>query len=284
GACRREVDNCLDGHPQRCTPGAPAAEACNGEDDDCDGTIDEGAGATTCGVGACVRRAECVDGVEDACVPGEPGVEVCNDADEDCDGRNDEDFLGEVVVTQYSTLWTYHEVCDGNRQRIGPDCNAAMNRFCNARPCRATGFGPVENSGDTSVVTCLSGVTAERVTYATLAAHHDVCDGNRERIGPACNAAIHRWCASRGFVSGFGPVESGPDFVFAVCVGPRAEVRGVTYAALSAQHGPCDGNGQRIGPDCNAAIHRWCRSQGFTSGYGPVENSGGDAAVTCVRQ
>ena len=84
-------------------------------------------------------------------------------------------------------------------------------------------------------------------------------------------------------MSGHGPVESGAADLTVACVGPGAEVRGVAYATLSGQHAPCDGARQRIGPDCNAAIHRWCRSQGFASGFGPVENSGGDATVTCVR-
>jgi hypothetical protein len=42
GACRRFVTSCVDGMPQECVPGAPAAELCNGIDDDCDGSTDEG--------------------------------------------------------------------------------------------------------------------------------------------------------------------------------------------------------------------------------------------------
>jgi hypothetical protein len=44
GACRQRTPFCVDGRPSLCTP-LPAAmdEACNGEDDDCDGRTDEGA-------------------------------------------------------------------------------------------------------------------------------------------------------------------------------------------------------------------------------------------------
>lgn len=38
GACQRTVDNCTDGQPRECTPGAPSPEICgNGIDEDCDG-------------------------------------------------------------------------------------------------------------------------------------------------------------------------------------------------------------------------------------------------------
>ncbi len=54
-------------------------EACNGEDDDCDGRIDEGV-LNSCG--------EC----------GDDPVELCNGADEDCDGRIDEGALNACGV------------------------------------------------------------------------------------------------------------------------------------------------------------------------------------------
>lgn len=73
---------------------------CNGEDDDCDGAVDEGAdGAAitrgcydgpegTAGVGACAEGVQrCVDGAFAAC-EGQvtPIDEVCDDVDDDCDG------------------------------------------------------------------------------------------------------------------------------------------------------------------------------------------------------
>jgi hypothetical protein len=76
------------------------AETCNGQDDDCDGDIDEDfavGDACAAGIGACLGRGETVctaDGRDVICdaVAGQPGVEVCNDADDDCDGAIDEDF------------------------------------------------------------------------------------------------------------------------------------------------------------------------------------------------
>ncbi len=83
GACQEEV--------------LPAAEICDGEDDDCDRSVDEAATdvgeACEVGRGACLRRGHtiCRMGAE-ACdaIPGNPGPETCNGVDDDCDGNVDD--------------------------------------------------------------------------------------------------------------------------------------------------------------------------------------------------
>jgi hypothetical protein len=47
GACMRDVQRCITGVLQTCTPGAPMVEMCNGADDNCNGTVDDGA-ASSC--------------------------------------------------------------------------------------------------------------------------------------------------------------------------------------------------------------------------------------------
>ncbi|MHB8873301.1 MAG: MopE-related protein, partial [Myxococcaceae bacterium] len=70
----------------------PAAELCNGLDDDCDVAVDEDFSEEACGVGACrVTVATCVDGGVVACEPLRPAVrEFCEGTDDDCDGEVDE--------------------------------------------------------------------------------------------------------------------------------------------------------------------------------------------------
>ena len=89
----------------RGTSGEPAAEVCNGLDDDCDGNTDEdypGVGeACVEGIGACAEEGLRIcagDGTRALCdaEPRAPSLERCderNDVDDDCDGEVDEAYL-----------------------------------------------------------------------------------------------------------------------------------------------------------------------------------------------
>ncbi len=76
-----------------CEGAIPAAETCNGNDDDCDGTVDDVA-AEVCNLvgehGTCPGTTACDASGAEICV-GQPAVaEVCNGKDDDCDGQTDE--------------------------------------------------------------------------------------------------------------------------------------------------------------------------------------------------
>jgi hypothetical protein len=108
--CNRGLQVCDDGQFGACTADSrPIAEACNGVDDDCDGTVDEESdvacypdGTAGCSkvdkvyvcAGACrVGKQTCTGGQLGACADFTgPGAEVCSGtpADENCDGTIDE--------------------------------------------------------------------------------------------------------------------------------------------------------------------------------------------------
>jgi hypothetical protein len=244
--------------------------------------VDEGVHrecTTACGTGVEM----CVAGSFAGCTARTPTPEVCSHADEDCDGRIDEGFGAMVFSGTYTALRAQHPVCDGSSQRMGLECNMAIHRLCatSADTCGTSGFGPVENSGDTAVVGCVS-ATLRVTSYAELATYHEACNGTTMRVGDACNAAIHRYCRAAGMTTGFGPVDVTGSAVTVACV-PSAETIGTTYTEMSARHGGCTST-WAWGPDCNAAIHRWCTARGAVSGFGPLEHAGDFLEVACVRR
>jgi hypothetical protein len=88
----------LDGNPENgceyaCTPSNNGIEICDGKDNDCDGTVDEGAidVGQPCGDNGCQAGVlTCIAGVP-VCVGGrKPTQEVCDGIDNDCNGFTDE--------------------------------------------------------------------------------------------------------------------------------------------------------------------------------------------------
>jgi hypothetical protein len=87
-------------------PCTPSTEVCDGKDNDCDGSVDEGITSTptTCGVGGCAANGvlACVNGaMVDNCAPGTPTTETCNQIDDDCNGVVDN---GCPLIDKQSTL------------------------------------------------------------------------------------------------------------------------------------------------------------------------------------
>ncbi|TPW08161.1 MAG: hypothetical protein FD127_4397, partial [Acidimicrobiaceae bacterium] len=67
-------------------------ETCNGVDDDCNGSSDDGIAIVPCGMGACTvtPATACTAGMPTTCTPGTPGTETCNGIDDDCNGVVDD--------------------------------------------------------------------------------------------------------------------------------------------------------------------------------------------------
>lgn len=97
----------------------PTAEQCNGEDDDCDGTIDEGfdllSDPENCG--ACNMVCE-LPNASAACVSGECAVDACAPGRADCDGD-----------------WT--NGCETNVDQDDDHCGACGNRCRRRERCRS---------------------------------------------------------------------------------------------------------------------------------------------------
>jgi len=93
-------------------------EVCDLVDNDCDGSVDEELGTTTCGLGVCTITVEnCVDGELVPCSPPAAGTEVCDDGlDNDCDGNLDENCFCPRTIGYWKTheeAWPVEEITIG---------------------------------------------------------------------------------------------------------------------------------------------------------------------------
>ncbi len=116
--------------------------SCDGEDQDCDGNIDENYVPTTCNIGTCLAQSACVDGIEQPCV--NPMVQAdnnCNGLDDDCDGNTDESYEAEscgegVCVAQSSCVAGSENACmpidppvavDSSCNGVDDDCDGLLD-------------------------------------------------------------------------------------------------------------------------------------------------------------
>ena len=129
---------------ESCDARTPSEEICNGEDDDCDGFIDEELDGAVCTIenefGACPGEQLCAGASGLVCFGQTPSKEACNGADDDCDGSVDEDFRNQ------SGLYDKKENCGA----CGQNCDLLMEhalttecRIIDEQPvCRATSCEP----------------------------------------------------------------------------------------------------------------------------------------------
>ncbi|MBW2525133.1 MAG: hypothetical protein JRI23_13200 [Deltaproteobacteria bacterium] len=98
GVCAQGIYVCTAGNLECAPAQPPSSEVCDGLDNNCDGTVDEGnpGGGSSCPTGQngiCATGTMACQGGSLECVPdSQPTSEVCGDGlDNDCDGSTDED-------------------------------------------------------------------------------------------------------------------------------------------------------------------------------------------------
>lgn len=153
----------------------PLSEVCDGVDNNCNGTTDEGTEAgTSCtsGVGACEAMGvlECsLTGASCSADPGLPGTELCgNGVDDDCNGMVDEGFtigasctvgVGACLATGTYTCDAGIEVCDATEgtpaasetcdDGVDDDCDGMIDNGCTADAGVPDDAGMVGDAGAT---------------------------------------------------------------------------------------------------------------------------------------
>ncbi|MCB9740200.1 MAG: hypothetical protein H6747_13125 [Deltaproteobacteria bacterium] len=147
GACPGKPA-CGAGGKLECTEAkTPTVEACNGEDDDCDGAKDEDFAITeggasvavgaSCGQGACAGgTVVCTDASTAACSTADKaGTETCDDADNDCDGQTDNAACDDGDACTTDTCDGAKGTCDNKASVDCDDGDACTTDSCD----KATG-------------------------------------------------------------------------------------------------------------------------------------------------
>ena len=283
-ACGSGTETCVLGTYSGCTARTPVAETCNNADDDCDGTADDGITrpcSTACGSGT----ERCAAGIFLGCTAPPVPAEACNRLDDDCDGAVDDGWQ----VTPFdgvaqSELSAAQPACVSASSGLDV-CLTAAHRWCGGRGCYDTGVGLLQSAAGPARVMCVGPRVASVVTttYAEVSAVASSPITTANVTTRLALSASHRFCRSRGFEAGFGPVEhASPVFIVSCVSAPAAAYRGVPTSDLRARG--CD---PTVNPDalaCAAAADGWCRAAGFEGGFGPVEWNPTESGVVCMRE
>ncbi|MET0385482.1 MAG: MopE-related protein [Polyangiales bacterium] len=255
-------------------------ERCDGQDDDCDGKVDEG--APTSGTEVCgdARDNDCDGNVDENCNGCISQPEICNEADDDCDGNIDENVkrpcgtdVGECTVGEESCVggeWVDCTAQGGVPEQcnnLDDDCDGVIDG--NTRACGSNSTGVCRPGINTCIAgTWSSGCTGAVDPGAEVCDNLDNdCDGSLTDDG-ADDPRVNKACGSNVGVCRPGTT---------ICDQGEIRCQGATLAGTEVCDGldnDCDNNIDEGVAATDSRINQNCVLQGTDVVYGPVSVQG----------
>jgi hypothetical protein len=189
GLCVAGIQPCIDGAWSSCVQDiGPDAEHCDGEDNDCDGDIDEGCdcqhGASRwcrAGQGACEDGTQtCDQGSWGRCNSIQsPAAELCDDVDNDCDGIVDDGFnLSELCPSAGGCPQSRACTPDGMSSVCSDDPRLFASEYCDGvdNDCNGLVDSIIADGVVQSLCTCgAHTLTIGRAVNASVAGDRNLC-------------------------------------------------------------------------------------------------------------
>ena len=176
-----------------CWARTPAPEDCNGIDDDCNGSVDDGLSATcqvSNGWGTCNGTRTCNAGVWGACNAQTPLPETCDNTDQNCNGQVDENLTQSCQITvagvgtcngsqvcstgswsSCSAQTPVNEICNNLDDNCDGQIDESLAQSCYSGPAGTAGTGLCVAGTQSCITGAWTGCVGEVIPQA------EVCDG-----------------------------------------------------------------------------------------------------------
>ncbi len=286
GECRQGIQTCVGGAWGLCEGGVlPTEELCDGKDNNCDGTTDEGCNCISGNTQPCGSSVgECEEGTQTCLENGQwgpcvgainPIAEICDNKDNDCDGMTDNGVSRECGSSnvgacrygiQYCTAGEWGgcignvepttEICDN----IDNNCNGQIDEGL-VRNC-----GTDEGECQMGTEVCTNGIWS--ACTGSIGPSSETCDGLDNDCDGNIDEDLARVCGSS-----IGECRTGTQ----ICMGGNW---GECVGEVKPSPENCDGKDN----DCNGTIDEGCECQdGSTRPCGYTQGICQQGTQTCTN-